>query len=193
MTQARWRSGAAADRARPRDDVAQWSRSARPREDSIGQPLKEGDRLPRDPRVLRPVSRIMPRAAHANALPQEEAVHAANCERFPYSVGGLRSTATCSYPGARAHPGRCLTASPRRRAPAPCAPSFTPSTGSRIEPHQRVVIQAQARSTSRGGGGEPRVSELIVVGAPERTGSGEALGRVRCRRSRSFRTGGAPA
>ena len=143
---------------------------AGPREDSIGQPLTEGDRVLwthvycgqcHECRVLN-----MPTMCR-----RKKQYMRTNCERFPYLVGGF---AQYCY---------VFPASGRVRIPDG-VPDGVASAAScalrtvvhafdrigRIEPHQRVVIQGAgplglfATAMARDAG----VRDLFVVGAPER-------------------------
>lgn len=141
-----------------------------PREDSIGQPLKEGDRILWTHAYCGQCYEC--RVQHTPTLCRRKRQYMRlNCERFPYLTGGF---AQYCY---------VFPASGRVRIPdgvpdgvasaASCALRTVVHAfdrAGRIEPHQRVVIQgagplglfATAMASYAG------VRELIVIGAPER-------------------------
>ena len=140
-----------------------------PREDSIGQPLKEGDRL-----LWTHVYCGQCHECRVQHMPtmcrRKKQYMRTNCERFPYLVGGF-SQYCYVFP-----------ASGRVRIPDG-VPDGVASAAScalrsvihafdrvgRIEPHQRVVIQGAgplglfATAVARDAG----VRELVVIGAPQ--------------------------
>ena len=141
-----------------------------PREDSIGQPLAEGDRLLWTHVYCGQCHEC--RVQHTPTLCRRKKQYMrTNCERFPYLVGGF---AQYCY---------VFPASGRVRIPDG-VPDGVASAAScalrtvihafdrigRIQPHQRVVIQGAgplglfATAVARDAG----VRDLFVVGAPER-------------------------
>jgi threonine dehydrogenase-like Zn-dependent dehydrogenase len=141
-----------------------------PREDSVGQPIKEGDRLLwthvycgqcHECRVLN-----MPTMCR-----RKKQYMRTNCERFPYLVGGFAQYCYVFPPSGRV---RIPDGVPDGVASAASCALRTIVNAfdrvGRIEPHQRVVIQgagplglfATAMASDAG------VRELVVVGAPAR-------------------------
>src|SRR5262245_54223697 len=141
-----------------------------PREDSIGQPLAEGDRLLWTHVYCGQCHEC--RVQHTPTLcPRKKQYMRTNCERFPYLVGGLAQY-SCAFRLSRRV--RIPEAGPDGVASAASCALRTVIHAmdrvGRIEPHQRVVIQGAgplglfATAVANHAG----VSEVIVVGAPER-------------------------
>jgi len=141
-----------------------------PREDSIGQPLKEGDRLLWTHVYCGQCQEC--RVQHTPTLCRRKKQYMrTNCERFPYLVGGFAQYCYVFPPSGRVHipdgvPDGVASA-------ASCALRTVIHAFDRVgrvEPHQRVVIQGAgplglfATAVANHAG----VSELIVVGAPAR-------------------------
>jgi threonine dehydrogenase-like Zn-dependent dehydrogenase len=141
-----------------------------PREDSIGQPLVEGDRL-----LWTHVYCGQCYACRVQNMPtmcrRKKQYMRTNCERFPYLVGGFAEYCYVFPPSGRV---RIPDGVPDGVASAASCALRTVVNAfdrvGRIEPHQRVVIQgagplglfATAMASDAG------VRDLIVVGAPER-------------------------
>jgi D-arabinose 1-dehydrogenase-like Zn-dependent alcohol dehydrogenase len=141
-----------------------------PREDSIGQPLKEGDRLLWTHVYCGQCHEC--RVQHTPTLCRRKKQYMrTNCERFPYLVGGFAQYCYVFPPSGRV---RIPDGVPDGVASAASCALRTVIHAfdrvGRIEPHQRVVIQGAgplglfATAVANHAG----VSELIVVGAPER-------------------------
>ncbi len=141
-----------------------------PREDSIGQPLAEGDRLLWTHVYCGQCHEC--RVQHTPTLCRRKKQYMrTNCERFPYLVGGFAQYCYVFPPSGRV---RIPDGVPDGVASAASCALRTVVHAfdrvGRIEAHQRVVIQgagplglfATAMANHAG------VSEIIVVGAPER-------------------------
>src|SRR5262249_37383037 len=141
-----------------------------PREDSIGQPLREGDRLLWTHVYCGQCHEC--RVQHTPTLCRRKKQYMrTNCERFPYLVGGFAQYCYVFPPSGRV---RSPEGVPDGVASAASGALRTVIHAmdrvGRIEPHQRVVIQGAgplglfATAVANHAG----VSEVIVVGAPER-------------------------
>ena len=141
-----------------------------PREDSIGQPLKEGDRLLWTHVYCGQCQEC--RVQHTPTLCRRKKQYMrTNCERFPYLVGGFAQYCYVFPPSGRV---RIPDGVPDGVASAASCALRTVIHAfdrvGRVEPHQRVVIQGAgplglfATAVANHAG----VSELIVVGAPAR-------------------------
>src|SRR3989454_488588 len=139
-----------------------------PREDSIGQPLKEGDRLLWTHVYCGQCHEC--RVQHTPTLCRRKKQYMrTNCERFPYLVGGFAQYCYVFPPSGRVRipddvpDGVAAAASCALRTVVHAFDRL-----GRIEPHQRVVIQGAgplglfATAVANHAG----VSDLIVVGAP---------------------------
>jgi L-iditol 2-dehydrogenase len=141
-----------------------------PREDSIGQPLREGDRLLWTHVYCGQCHEC--RVQHTPTLCRRKKQYMrTNCDRFPYLVGGFAQYCYVFPPSGRV---RIPEGVPDGVASAASCALRTVIHAmdrvGRIEPHQRVVIQGAgplglfATAVANHAG----VSEVIVVGAPER-------------------------
>jgi threonine dehydrogenase-like Zn-dependent dehydrogenase len=141
-----------------------------PREDSIGQPLQEGDRLLWTHVYCGQCYEC--RVQHTPTLCRRKKQYMrTNCERFPYLVGGFAQYCYVFPPSGRVRipdgvsDGVASAASCALRTVVHAFDRL-----GRLEPHQQVVIQgagplglfATAMASDAG------ARELIVVGAPER-------------------------
>ncbi len=140
-----------------------------PREDSIGQPLAEGDRLLWTHVYCGQCYEC--RVQHTPTMCRRKKQYMrTNCERFPYLVGGFAQYCYVFPPSGRV---RIPDGVPDGVASAASCALRTVVNAcdriGRIQPHQRVVIQgagplglfATAMASDAG------VRELFVVGAPE--------------------------
>src|SRR2546422_2967459 len=162
-------AGVAAHRPRPRDEGTVVAFGPGPREDSIGQPLKEGDRLLWTHVYCGQCHEC--RVQHTPTLCRRKKQYMrTNCEQFPYLVGGFAQYCYVFPPSGRV---RIPDGVPDGVASAASCALRTVIHAfdrvGRLEPHQRVVIQGAgplglfATAVANHAG----VSELIVVGAPE--------------------------